>query len=235
MGMMLARRGALAERAFNPLTFIPVLHGSWADDPLWTNPGDGAAVTSWRNHSGGGDPASSGANRPTFDAVNPAYGNRATLHFASASNQRLNVDIANVAQAFKVVIVGDHGNAGAGERIMGFGTALANGIGHGAGNVWSLQAGTALTGSASDLNPRVFRATVNGASSQLWVNESSVASGNAGTNQLVLLTLGAGSLSTSSFGNPLNGDIAFYGIYPSTVSDASLSVLVAKLRAYYAI
>lgn len=218
---------------FNPLTQVTAVHAVWADDPSWSNPGDGNAVSSWRNQSGGGNPAAAGGVRPTFDAVNPAYGGRATVHFTSASSQVLNFDIANVTQPYKLVVVGNHGAAGVGERVAGTGNALANGIGHGAGNVWTLQAGTSVTGSASDLNPHVFRATVNGASSQLWVDEVSVASGSAGTNAMTMFTIGAGSTNTPAFSNYLNGDVAFYGVYAGATSDADLSTLVADLRVHH--
>ena len=234
----MARPGLLRSQrprrqVFNPFAQVAALHAVWASDPAWANPGDGNPVDSWRNETGGGDPASTGGNRPTYRASTAAFNNRPTVQFASASSQRLDFDIANVSQTYKFVIVGNTGTAGTAERLVGGVNATARGIGDSAGNAWNINFATSVTGGTSDTSPHVFRATANGASSQLWVDESSVASGNAGNGVLIRFTIGAGSDSTPAFGNYLNGHVAFVGIYAGTTSDVSLSALCEDLAIYY--
>lgn len=215
--------------SFNPLTQVTALQAGWADDPSWTNPGDGNAVSSWRNHSGGGDPASTGTNRPTFRASTAAFNNRATVEFVAASSQRLDFDTANAVQPVKVIAVGNVG--GNTQRLMGLGAATGNGVGSGTGT-WTLTSVSGIGGGTSDTSPHVFRGTLNGASSQLWVDESSVATGSISGNWL-RITLGAGSNNTPTFGNFLNGHVAFWAIYAGATSDASLSTLCDDLQTYY--
>lgn len=219
---------------WDPRTQVTALHVMWASDPDWTNPGDGNPVDSWRNHSGGGDPANTLTARPTFRASIAALNNRATIEFASASSQWLHVDVANIAQTWKVVIVGKAGTVGTGERFVGFGAAAAACVGDTNANAWSFNTqGTLLTGGTSDTNAHVFRATAAGASSQLWVDESSVASGNAGSSSVVWLSIGAGNNGGASPTAFLNGHVAFVGIYAGATSDASLSALCDDLQTYY--
>lgn len=237
---LLARRRAIlgsiptgAPPAFDPRTQVTALHVMWADDPDWTDPGDGNAVTTWRNHSGGGDPAEAGGNRPTFDAVNAAYNNRATIHFTRTSSQRLKVNLADIAQPLKLLVVGNTGSAGTAERFLGFGGLATHVLGDTAGNLWTLRAGSTLDGTASDLNPHVVRATLNGASSGMWVDEASVLSGDAGANGIAWLSIGCDQVGGSGGTNHLNGDVAFVGIYAGATSDAALSTLADDLATYY--
>lgn len=56
---------------------------------------------------------------------------------------------------------------------------------------WYIYAGVALYCGATDANWKVFSNLFNGASSQLWANGASLASGNAGIKNIDGLTLGA--------------------------------------------
>lgn len=219
--------------AFNPLTQVTALHAMWAGDPSWSNPGDGNPVDSWRNQSGGGDPASTGTNRPTYRASVANLGNKPAIEFAGASSQRLAVDIADQGQSFKLlavfrssstsgnpVIIGQGGNTGNGFRLITTGPA------------WRLVFNVNLQGGTADTNSHVLRATVNGASSQFWIDESSIASGDAGNFQLTYLTVGSGN-SGGTFANPFTGYVAFYGVYSGATSDASLTTLANDLRTHY--
>lgn len=220
---------------FNPLTQVTALHAVWLGDPAWTNPGDGNPIDSLRNQSGGGDPASSGTNRPTFDAVNPAYNNRATAHFDAASSQRLGVEITDISQAYKLIVVGNLGNTGVAERLIspGLATAANGGIGDNNSGSFTFGSGSLVNDGASDHNPHVFRATLNGASSQLWIDEVSAATGNANTTGFRYFAIGAAATLTPAYSVFLNGDIAFVGVYDGATSDAALAQLCEDLASYY--
>lgn len=233
---LLLRRAAkpTVGSAFNPLTQVTALHAVWAEDPSWTNPGNGNPVDSWRNQSGGGDPANTGTNRPTFRSSTAAFNNRATVEFASASSQYLDFNIADQAQSFKLLLVCSAAT-GAAQRFLGRGAAAtAQGLGVTAGNAYSLHYGANLNGSTSDANPHVLRATVNGASSQLWKDGSSILSGSASTGNQQRFLLGAG-YDGSAFGNYLNGHIAFAAIYSGATSDTDLATLETALKSHYGI
>jgi hypothetical protein len=230
---------------FDPRSSVPALHGVWASDPAWSNPGDGQPVTSWRNFSadgGGGDPASTGSNRPTFRASTATYNGRATVQFVGASSQRLDVNIVpNTQQPFKLVVVGNTaGASGTSERLVGSGSpgtggVTNRGLGDTSGNLWTLFYGTALSVGTSSATPHLFRATVNGANSLLYVDDQLIGSGAVGAESQDRLTIGAGSDGAPGFGNFLTGHVAFVGIYDGRTPDDHLTELSAFLRAFYAI
>lgn len=63
-----------ATAAFDPLTAITWKRASWAEDPLWTPPSAGGAVSSWRDASAANDPLLQG-NGPNQPVYNPAVVN----------------------------------------------------------------------------------------------------------------------------------------------------------------
>lgn len=214
----------------NFLTQVPALHAMWADDPTWERPPDGELVDSWPNVSGGGDPASTGSARPTMREEVAEYNGRAALEFAGA--QRLDFDIPNIAQPFKIVAVGRLTPAGAVQQLVGRGNV--NGIiGTDATNHWRIPG--VSSASLADSEPHVFRLTMNGASSSLFVDGATAITGNAGTGGYLRLTVGATSDGTPTFSQFLTGDVAFVGIYAGSTPDADLQQLELDLMDYYGI
>lgn len=221
---------------FNPNTQVSALHAMWAGDPSWSNPGDGNPVSSWRNESGGGDPAATLTNRPTYRATVAGLGNKPALEFAAASSQRLYVDTADTAQPFKLVVVAIASAITGNPMLVGNAQGSANGLRLiTTGPDWRLNWGNSVSGGTPDTVGHVFRATLDGVSSQLWVNEVSNFSGNAGTQSITTLCIGAGATSTPVFSNFWDGNIAFVGYYSGATSDASLSTLCSYLATHYGI
>lgn len=225
--LLLAKRPSGA--AFDPRTQVTALHVVWADDPDWADPGDGQPVDSWRNQSGGGDPANTLLLRPTFRASTAAFNNRATVQFDSTAAQYLIFDITDQAQPFKMLIVAQAATAG-NQGLIGRGGNFTHGLRFVPAN-WSLNYGSGVNGGTNDGNPHVIRATVNGASSQLWLDGSSVASGNAGTGGQSHFMLGAVNSMTPTFF--LSGHIAFAALYSGATSDTDLATLENDLQTYY--
>lgn len=192
------------------------LHRMWADDPSWTNPGDGNLVDSWRNASGGGDPAATGSLRPTFRASVEAYNKKAAVQFSNA--QALDFNIADIAQPFSVVAVANVGRAGIAEKWFGKGAGTGNGIGDTSGNTWLANMGSTIGTGASDSNPHLFRLYANGASSVLAVDGIVDSAGNAGTAACARITIGAGSDGVPNFANFLGGHVAMLGIATGDVT-----------------
>jgi hypothetical protein len=213
---------------FDPRTQVTALHGIWADDPDWTNPGDGGAVSSIRNFAGTPDPSQATSTaKPTFRATPTGFNGHAALEFDGGDSDL--GAVTDVAQPWKIVAVVKR--TGSGNRnAVGFLSAGARGLGHNSGGAWLLSAGTNLTGGTSDTTAaHVLRGTLNGASSQLWADGTSVASGDAGANALGDLVIGAPSASGWV------GFVAFVGIYAGSTSDTDLAALCADLATYYGI
>lgn len=229
-----------AAAAFTPWAgaYPTPTHAVWAGDPAWSNPGNGNAVTTWRNQSGGGDPTQGNASlRPVYRSSVAGLNNKPAVEFTAASSQYLDVDITDVAQTFKVLAIvllkttasqcilarGSGSNAG-GLRIFTTGPAYRTSYGA------NLDGGTPTTAA-----PVSMRATLAGVSSVLRVNNSSVASGTAGTQPLARLTLGVGYDGTTlQAGSYLNAYLAYLGVYPGATADADLLTLETALRTEYA-
>lgn len=230
-----------ALRTFSP--YLPkypaATHACWAADPDWSNPGDGNAVSSWRNKSGGGDPAqATGANQPIWRAAVSVLGGRSAVQF-DGSNDVLDFDIANISQPFKLLAVfaSTSGADGVAGRSLGIGDSLGfGGLLENAANKWGVQVGgTAVVAPTAtvDTNPHVMRATVNGASSQLWLDGTSLATGTVGLDACARFTLGAGSTAAASFASFFKGYLAFAAIYASSVADADLLALERAFGSYH--
>lgn len=204
------------------------LHAAWASDPLWENPADGGGVASWRNGgSVGGDLTQvTGALQPIYRAHTAAFGNRATLQFTP--NQRIISDFADIAQPYKVIVVAQTTLANTAQGFIGL-SGASNRLGTNATTSWILVAGSTVSAIPNDLNPHVFQGTLNGASSALFKDGTSIATGNAGAGSLLYLNVG--SAQTTS--NPLTGHVAFAGVYDGAVADADLLRLMRGLGAFY--
>lgn len=67
VGTALRRTGAAST---GPPTFTNTIAAYWASDPLWSNPGDGNAVATWRDYSGQGcDATAAGSVQPVYRAT----------------------------------------------------------------------------------------------------------------------------------------------------------------------
>lgn len=71
--------------AFDPLTALSWHAVFWADDPAWTPPADGGAVSSWRDGSGNGRNATqgTGTNQPAYRASEAALNGHAAVDFGN--------------------------------------------------------------------------------------------------------------------------------------------------------
>lgn len=218
--------------SFNPITQVSALHAAWAEDPSWTNPGDGNAVSSWRDGgSNGTDFTNTGSARPLFRSSTAALNSKPTIQFDGTDDYLRGSNPAQ-AQPYKIIVVWQYVSVTSG-RIVG--TAGGAGGINTQGAAWRINAGVSLSGGTPNTSPHVMRATFDGASSQFWLDGTSVMSGNAGTNQIVTpqLTLGAsGDATPSTFGT---GHMAFVGVYTGATSDVALAALAADLKTHYGI
>lgn len=203
----------------------------WASDPAWANPGDGGAVASWRNGgSVGGNPTQAvAAAKPTFRASVAALNGRAAVEFDGGDG--LDVDVADIAQPFKVVAVIKAGGLGVARGFLGL-VASGERCGVTSTDLWIANASAALTGGAVNTNGHVYRATYNSpTNSQLVLDETVLATGDAGPNGLQRFQPGTNGAGTAQW----LGHIAFIGVYAGTVADASLTTVARGLGRFYGI
>lgn len=152
-----------------------------------------------------------GSKQPTYDASLAAFNNQPVVTFAT--DDVLAVDVADIAQPYYLVVVGATAGGSGVERLVGIGTNTGYGLGDDGTPDWTFSAGTAIAGGTPDANPHLFRATANGASSALLVDETSVVASNAGATGLTVLALGAGVSTLGTYANYLNGSIAYAAVF----------------------
>lgn len=87
--------------------------------------------------------------------------------------------------------------------------------------------GTQLTGGTVDTNPHIFRAVYNTTSSVLYKDGTSIISGNAGSNTLTGLTLGANNAGATNFDGFL-GEIIVYNKVLSTTEVTQVQTYLSK-------
>jgi len=97
----------------------------WADDPDWTNPGNGNAVSSWRDGSGNGFNAvqATGANQPIYRSSVALLNNRAAVDFDGVND--LLTASTTLSAPFSGIWIGKRDGAGTGSnpRVLHFNTA----------------------------------------------------------------------------------------------------------------
>jgi hypothetical protein len=224
---------------FNPLTQVAAIHALWADDPAWSRPSDGAAVSSWRNESGAGDPAqATGADQPTMRYSVAGLNNRGAVEFDGVT-QFLNVDPSNTGHPWKAILVGKYtSTASNNKRWIGWGNSATDGFGVNStgGGQWHLNNGAgAASATVKDANAHVFRMTVGSIAegSELWMDETSIMSAvNQGSNNFNQLRIGATGSTTGALFAAVQ--IGFYAIYSNATSNTDLATLCDALQVYYA-
>jgi hypothetical protein len=195
-------------------------------------------VSAWADQSGSGHSVSQGTGsaQPTYVTIDAAYGNKATLSFASASSQVLQSASWTLSQPCTQIVVGNVTSSAAAQGFVDFQSAgteqtMYNPTGGGGG----MFAGVNLSAGAVT-SPSVLAGTFNGASSNLYLNNSqtAAASGSAGTNN------GQGGIDVGSLGGGapsafLNGKIAEMIMYNRNLGAAELKSVFAYLGSRYGI
>lgn len=99
----------LASPSGTPLSVLGWKAAYWADDPSWTNPGNGNVVASWRDGGTSGAytlTQSTGANKPTFRTGVTNLNGKSAIEFDGTASY-LNNTSPVITQPFTVVAVLD--------------------------------------------------------------------------------------------------------------------------------
>lgn len=202
----------------NPLTLISWKAAYWADDPSWSNPGDGNAVSSWRDGSGNGYAAAqaSGPAQPLFRSAVTNLNGKAGVEFNGTSHA-LAIGTPVVTQSYSVIAVVDM-LATAGTPII----SDAYGAGRAAlfinaGLTWSAYAGASVlsTSYGPSTGGHAFRFLANNASSALNENMRNTAGTLGASTGFTGITLGAYNGGASNWSNVR---IGFWGCYQGDVT-----------------
>jgi hypothetical protein len=101
------------------------------------------------------------------------------------------------------------------------------------GNKWFVWAATFLLNGADDTNWNIFTAILNGASSSHQVNAATAANGNAGTQVLNGITIGANNV--SPFSNCWTGDVGEVLLYSGSLSSGDQTSVRNYLNGRWAV
>lgn len=230
-------------QAFNPLTVIGWHTAFWASDPAWTNPGDGGAVSSWRDGTNNGRDATqaTGAKQPTWRAATSVLGSRPTVQ-GDGGDYLQTASFTAINSPVTVIVIGAFTVTTSGQNLIDGPTATSTNrvvIGTTTGPVWLAYAGAMLSGGTADTNGHMFRAyaTDAGSGDALSVDGAATASGNAGTtgipwNTIALFANGNGGTGTGF----ASAHIAFAGVYVGDLTaHAQWAAFKAWVRSYYAL
>lgn len=200
-----------AAPSFDPLTAVTWHSAFFAEDPDWTPPADGAAVSQWDDGSGNGRHAiqATGANRPLYRAASAVMNNKPAVEAVDATDSLAQTAYTAIAQPFSLVFLGrmtlgasliTDGLSGSGRVTFGRGAAQ-----------WNPNAGSSPLVGTGDASVHLFEWIINGANAKLFIDGTQVgATQTHGSNQCVGLTLFNRYTSDTA---PGDRTLSFLGIY----------------------
>jgi lysophospholipase L1-like esterase len=228
----------LVSQLMSPLNMISWKAAWWANDPNWSNPGSDGAVSSWTDGTGNlFDLAqATGGNQPIFRSSLSLFNNRSAVDFDGTDDRLENLTLT-VAQPYTIVAIASFDTVGSGQTLMGTNSnANSRRVGTNSTAVqWLVDSTTKLAAGTPGAN-RVYmsRFLGNSTNSAIYVDESAVTTGNAGTLGINQAVMAAGRSSSSVYGAHLNGQIAFLGIFDGDPSsDVNWPAFVQWAKSYY--
>lgn len=224
-----------AAPSYNPLTSISWYAAWWAEDPDWTPPADGGAVSSWRNAGTNGVAATQGTGikQPLYRASVASLNNRPAVDFdgsndtlSSSFGETLSQPLTRVVVGVLDVVIGNAHlfSADADPRADLYLTP---------GEAWRMWAGSSegsFGAPAANTTGFIIMAEYNGASSKGGLNTASLTTTatNPGTGGL-----DATYLASWNDGQFSNCHLAFAGIYAGVLSASDKDDLVAWSQSHY--
>lgn len=218
--------------AFDPLS-ISWHTAFWAEDPNWTDPGDGNPVSQWDDASGNGRHATqaTGSQQPTFRSSDAGYNNKPVVDADGGDLLQTSAFGSPLSQPGTLVVVGST-ESNLGVLVTGLTSTARWQLYRADSNQrrHKMYAGSELaSGSAGPTAPTLFVATYDGGSSSLERNGSTIMAGNAGSQSLDGLSLFA--YLDGTFGEV--GRIAFLGLIGRELTSQEKSDLLSWSQSHY--
>lgn len=165
----------------------------WAGNPAWTPPANNGAVAQWDDGSGNGRHMAQGtaANRPLYRAASAALNNQPAVEAVDTTDSLAQTAYTAISHPVSVVWVGRvsastptaffHDGISAAARCV---VTWAD------TNLWTVNAGSAVTHGTGDTATHLFEWVLNGSSSKLFIDGAQVGSTSShGANAPVGFTL----------------------------------------------
>lgn len=214
-----------------PLT-IAWHHAFWASDPSWTNPGADTAVSSWRDASGNGNTATqpTGGKQPIYRASSASLGNKPIIEFDGVDDYLATAVFATVPQPTELFVVCRFRSVVNSSRVLDNASSTHRQLlfTSSAGK-WGISAGTVLaSATAVDTTKHAVRAVFD-TTDEVFLDGSSIVSGDAGSQDSTGLVVGA----SSAFASPGAVDIAFIGQKAGLLTTQERSDLLAWSQSFY--
>ena len=225
------RPAPISPGVFDPLADVPWTSAWWAEDPNWTDPGDGNPVPQWDAGVGTHDlvEAASASQPPTYRAAVTQMGGQPAIDFATGDW----MEATGLAQSQPNTIVFVFRAKDTSDRALCDGLSSRQFIRSGTNYQWF--AGSSRTGGTGDTdNPHILVAnfTTQTGSRALEVDGVAVNTQSPGSNSLNGFTVGAlldGALWQ------MNGWIAFVGIADHILSRGHRDNLLAWAQDHYGV
>jgi len=214
--------GGFSPRAIPGLVF-------YVDASYITGLNDGDSVTTWSDLSGNGYDATqaTAAKKPIYK-VNIVNGKPIVRY--DGNDDEVEASFSTLAQPLTIGVVFIRGATGAERRIIDAGSGNVCAINITSTGILQGNAGTALNIPTLAAGNHIVIFQANGTSS-IGRYDGSQVTGNAGTNSLAGITIGASRLGVSYF----NGDVAAVVVYNSAISAANISRLERYWSSHYGI
>jgi hypothetical protein len=235
--LLTARRSVVAAATgvppppFDPINAVNWKHAYWAEDPDWTNPGDGQPVDSWRDAVGNEDAVqATEARQPIYEASAAGMGGRPALRFDSGPEQWLDAAGVEVDQPDTLVAIWRHGRDGT--EVVIDGVSVRQGLWSAGVTSHSIFAGSTRSSTFTAdarLGPLIQQADFNAGSSFQRVNGQAIQPASPGTNNLRQLRIG----NNPSGGNGVNGWAAFIGVRQGTMTTLEREAFTDWALDYY--
>jgi len=204
----------------------------WAEDPNWTPPADGAAVAQWDDASGNAHHASqaTAANRPLYRASVAGLNNKPAVEFDGSNDFLLSPTFAGITP--EVVVVARLTTTAGSYGYWMDGRVEGNRVVVGRNNTgkWEIAQLTIIDNGTTDTLGHMFNARF-AATDELYIDNSLIISGNAGTETLTGITVGSAINGASSW---MPGQIAFLGVKSTALTAEERSDMLAWAQTHYA-
>lgn len=192
----------------------------WADDPNWTNPGDGNAVAQWDDGTGNTRHATqaTGGDQPIYRASVAALNSQPAVQFDGAGDFLKTATWTELSQPNTIVAVGQWTTTANASAMFDGAITSKRHLLYISGGFWTMNAGANGPQVSANTDPHLFVARY-AASPSLEVDGTGGTTQSEGSQGLTGITLGA-------WGDDrfyLPGYIAFFGVFDGELSAGELS------------